>query len=77
MKLEDLKSFCVSLLEKLDSKVDNDYSGNVIQEVSRFCAELAKFGAQLEEAFPDLMERIEQHFFEMFLCADQVHFNVR
>ena len=77
MKLEDLKSLCVSLLEKLDSKVDHDYSENVIQEVSRFCAELAKFGAQLEEPFPDLMERIEQHFFEMFLCADHVHFNVR
>ena len=68
---------CLSLLEKLDSEVDDSYSENVIQEVSRFCSELAKFGAQLEEEYPDLMDRIELHFFKMFLCIDCVNFHVR
>ena len=77
MKLEDLKSFCLSLLERLDSKVDDEYSENVIQEVSRFCSQLAKYGAELDEGFPDLMDRIQQHFFKMFLCVDHVDFFVR
>ena len=29
MKLEDLKSFCLRLLERLDSKVDDEYSENI------------------------------------------------
>ena len=77
MKLEELKTFCLCLLEKLDSNVDDDYSENVIQEVVLFCGELAKSGAHLEEGFPDLMARIENHFFKIFLCVDHVHFYVR
>ena len=77
MKLEDLKSFCLSLLERLDSKVDDEYSENDIQEVSRFCSQLAKYGAEMDERFPDLMDRMQQHFFKMFLCVDHVHFFVR
>ena len=77
MKLEDLKSSCLCLLERLDSNVDDDYSEKVIQEVSLLCDQLAKSGAQLEGRFPDLMDRIERHFFKMFLCVDHVHFYVR
>lgn len=77
MKLEDFKGVCLSLLEKLDSEVDDGYSETFIQEVSRFCSELAKSGAQLEEEFPDLMDRIELHFFKMFLSIDHVNFHVR
>ena len=77
MKLEDLQSFCLCLLEKLDSNVDDDYSENIIQDVSLLCGQLAKSGTQLEEGFPDLMARIELHFFKMFLCVDHVHFYVR
>ena len=66
MKLEDLKRYCISLSERLDSKVDDQLSekGNVIQEISRFCSsiKLAKSVAQLEEDFPDQMDRIQQHF---------------
>ena len=77
MKLEDLKSFCLCLLERLDSNVDDDYSEKVIQDVSRFCGLLAQSGAQLQERFPDLMDRIERHFFKMFLSVNHVHFHVR
>ena len=77
MKLEYLKSDCLCLLERLDSKVEDEYSEKVIQEVSRLCSQLAKSGAQLEAEFPDLMDRLQDHFFKMFLCVDQVHFFVR
>ena len=77
MKFEDLKSDCLCLLQRLDSQVEDEYSEKVIQEVSRLCSQLAKSGAQLDEEFPDLMDRIEEHFFKMFLCVDQVHFSVR
>ena len=77
MELEELKSVCLRILERLDSNVDDDYSENVIQEVSLFCEQLAKSGAKLEERFPDLMSKIETHFFKMFLCVDHVHFCVR
>ena len=73
-KLEDLKGVCLCLLERLDSNVD--YSEKVIQEVSLLCGQLAKSGAQLEDRFPDLMDKIERHFFKMFLCV-HVHFYVR
>ena len=77
MKFEDLKSDCLCLLESLDSQVDDEYSEKVIQEVSRLCYQLAKSGAKLDEELPDLMDRIQEHFFKMFLCVDQVHFFVR
>ena len=77
MKFEDLKSDCLCLLQRLDSQVEDEYSEKVIQEVSRLCSQLAKSGAQLDEEFPDLLDRIEEHFFKMFLCVDQVHFFVR
>ena len=77
MEFEELKGVCLRLLERLDSSVDDDYSENVIQEVVLICGHLAKSGAQLEERFPDLMEKIEMHFFKMFLCVDHVHFYVR
>ena len=48
-----------------------------LQEVSRVCAKLAKSGAQLDEDCPDLVDRIEQHFFKMFLSVDHVHFYLR
>ena len=43
----------------------------------RVCAKLAKSGAQLDEECPDLVDRIEQHFFKMFLSVDHVHFYLR
>ena len=70
MKLEDLKRYRISLSERLDSKVDDQLSEkeNVIQEISRFCSsiKLAKSEAQLEEVFPDQMDRIQQHFLTDF-----------
>ena len=77
MKLEGLKTVCLSLLERLDSHINDDYSENDLQEVSRVCAKLAKSGAQLDEECPDLVDRIEQHFFKMFLSVDHVHFYLR
>ena len=42
MKLEDLKTVCISLLARLDSPINDDYPENVLQEVSPSLCQTSK-----------------------------------
>ena len=76
VNLEELRTYVVDLLERLNFEND-DYTEDVIQEVSKFCSQLEIFGPEMDESYSKLMNKIQKHIKAIFLCEDRVHFNVR